>query len=232
MSSTPANIVINFTSNVDNGCHNVYWGTVPGGPYPNSAAVSCPLGVGMACTAYLPITIDNETCDEVTYYGYIEACCNTIPAGQIPFSVTFTPAPPCVALTFTCNTEGGCAVMNGFTGCQGLIGEWDAKIEGESFSFCYDSSTTNAASATASAELAGYTVTEDPTICCYDCVSVRITYDGTAPARVQYLNCNSTSTKTSINFIGPATTQDICARRDSWATDDAAATFTILGPCP
>jgi hypothetical protein len=49
--------------------------------------------------------VENESCTPVTYYGYIQACCETdgSPNGRIPWQVTFTPNPNCKAVEFNCN---------------------------------------------------------------------------------------------------------------------------------
>ena len=178
--SSPANIVINFTSNVADGCHNAYWGTIPGGPYPNNTIISCTPGVGVPCTAYLPITINNESCDPVTWYGYIEACCNTEEAGQIPFSVVFTPSEPCQAVELTCTQPGGCGPISLGLGpnCDGLpYGNWTAKAENEVFNVCYVDGITGAdyLDKAAAIAAAGYEALANTDVCCYNCVYITIT---------------------------------------------------------
>jgi hypothetical protein len=101
-----AEIIINFTSRVADGCHNVCYGTTPGGPYPTCVYVACTPGIGNPCVATISITVDPEACYPTTYYGYIEACCNTEPIGRIPWEATFTPDPTCQAVSFVCATVG------------------------------------------------------------------------------------------------------------------------------
>jgi hypothetical protein len=68
------------------------------------------------CSTSIPITVDNESCVPVTYYGYIQACCETLgsPNGRIPWQVTFVPNPTCIGVEFDCNnlTIAGVTITN------------------------------------------------------------------------------------------------------------------------
>lgn len=106
MAAIPATINVNFTSNYAGG-HRVCWRIGNAGPYNCSTVVTC-LGGGNPCSANIGITVDNETCDAVTFEGYVQAICEDIGSlnGRVPFSTTFTPNPTCDSYHITCNSVG------------------------------------------------------------------------------------------------------------------------------
>lgn len=111
MAPVPAVIQVNFTSNYPIGCHRVYYRVQGSGlPYAQ-VTVNCtpfvPPG-SQACVANIPITVDNESCDPVTYEGYVQPCCEAdgSPNNQVPFTVTFTPNPVCQPVQLVCNNVG------------------------------------------------------------------------------------------------------------------------------
>jgi hypothetical protein len=237
-----ANIIINFTSNVDNGCHRVYYGTSPSGPFTSYITVTCGTGIGVPCVANIPITVPTDTCTPINYYGYIEACCNTSPAGQIPWSAIYTPAEPCGQVQFTCTNPsipgGPCGVFNAGTGCNGVLGEIAQKADGEVFSFCYPGGVADPA-VEASAIASGYTVdTPVSPECCNDCVTIQIQLnaDPGLPIRVEYEECclEGPDLIGSVNgTAGLPVNVTRCVRRGSWATDQTTGcTITELpGTC-
>jgi len=109
MASVNATITVGWTSNYD-GPHRVCYrlqGTVPynctgTGTHPYCA------GGGAACSYDISITVDNETCDNVTYEGYVQPACEDESSlvGRIPFSVTFIPDPACNKYIATCSRVG------------------------------------------------------------------------------------------------------------------------------
>lgn len=109
MASVPATISVNWTSNYD-GPHRVCYrlqGTIPynctgTGTHPYCA------GGGADCSYDIAITVDNETCDNVTYEGYVQPACEEEASlvGRIPFSVTFIPDPACNKYIATCARVG------------------------------------------------------------------------------------------------------------------------------
>ena len=111
MAAIPATINVNFTSNYAGG-HRVCWRIGNSGPYNCSTTVAC-LGGATPCAANIAIMVDNETCDQVTFEGYVQAECEDIGSlnGRVPFSVTFTPDPTCDSYNITCNAVG----VAGFT---------------------------------------------------------------------------------------------------------------------
>jgi len=102
MAAIPAIITVNFNS-VYAGPHRVCWRIGSSGPYDCSTIVNC-TGGGAACSANINVTVDNETCDQVVFEGYVQAACEDINSlnGRIAFSQTFTPDPACKRYIFTC----------------------------------------------------------------------------------------------------------------------------------
>lgn len=111
MAPVPATITVNFTSNYA-GPHRVCWRMGSSGPYDCSTVVSC-LGGGNPCSAIIPVMVDNSTCDEVDFNGYTQAACELESSlnNRIPFSVIFTPVPPCSKWDVTCTSVG----ISGYT---------------------------------------------------------------------------------------------------------------------
>lgn len=105
MAPIPASINLSWISNYSNGCHRVCYSVDdPQGPF-TCVTVNCTPGTGQSCSTSIAISVDNETCDQVTYYGYIQACCEDISStnGRIPWQITFVPNPSCKSVNFLCN---------------------------------------------------------------------------------------------------------------------------------
>jgi hypothetical protein len=79
---------------------------------------------GNTCQYNIPIQVDNETCDQVNYEGYVQAFCEDVesPAGRIPFVISFIPDPTCKRYEVTCDNvpvldatinNGGTGYING-----------------------------------------------------------------------------------------------------------------------
>jgi len=113
MSLVAAQIPVSWISNYP-GPHRVcyrvvgapsYICTVPGTPgpgyHPNCA------GGGAPCSYNIEIMVDNETCDQVDYEGYVQAACEDEASliGRIPFAVSFIPAPACKRFEVTCDNS-------------------------------------------------------------------------------------------------------------------------------
>lgn len=115
MAPIPGSIQINFTSNYSAGQHRVCY-RYPGSPgyplYDCTLIVNCTPFVlpitSVPCQANIVINVDNETCDTVLFDGYIQPTCEGVLSlvGRVPFNVTFTPNPSCIAVDFTCNNVG------------------------------------------------------------------------------------------------------------------------------
>lgn len=104
MSLVPANIDLDFTA-VYAGSHRVCYRIGGVGSY-TCITVSC-VGGTTSCLASIPIFVDNETCVDVSFDGYIQPTCIDIASSdeRFPFSVLFTPSPVCKSYTVTCNTS-------------------------------------------------------------------------------------------------------------------------------
>lgn len=220
MALVPATLTITFTSNNLDGCHNIYYRTPDSGPY-SVYNITCSPAIG-TCTANISIMIDSDGCTPVTYYGYIEACCNEAgELGQVPFpAVTFTPSPsPCTAVNFRCNEPGGC--NNNTTGTDFCFtpGELGAKSFNTQFTLCYDGGAANVPAPL----LLEYTCTDDPLACCNSCVTVNVT--SVVGGAYQYVSCDGILTNATIGPFDPGDT--ICALKNSWSANSGAAiTFT------
>jgi hypothetical protein len=105
MAAVPATITVTFTSNYT-GPHRVCYRINNSGTY-TCATVVCG-GGGASCEYEIGITVDNETCEDVIFDGYVQAECQTIDSeeGRVPFLSTFTPTPSCTRYTVTCNDAG------------------------------------------------------------------------------------------------------------------------------
>ena len=114
MAPIPATMTVNFISNYA-GPHRVCWRIGNSGPYDCTTIVNC-LGGGNACQAIIPITVDNETCDQVDFNGYVQATCEVEGSlnGRVPFSVVFIPNPPCDKFDVICSSVSidGYTVLN------------------------------------------------------------------------------------------------------------------------
>lgn len=106
MAAVPASLNVNFTSNYT-GNHRICYRIGNAGPYNCSTVVAC-AGSGAPCSGVIAITVDNETCDPVTYEGYVQAECEDIASlnGRVPFTITFTPVPTCASYNVTCSSVG------------------------------------------------------------------------------------------------------------------------------
>ncbi len=57
------------------------------------------------CAYDIPITIDDETCDTVSYEGYVQPTCydESSETGRIPFTIDFVPDPACTRYEVICD---------------------------------------------------------------------------------------------------------------------------------
>lgn len=104
MASIPASIDVTFNANYT-GQHRVCWRIGSSGVYDCTTTVVCG-GGGNPCSTSIGITVDNETCDDVTFEGYVQASCEDVGSlnGRVPFSITFTPNPSCKPYRITCGS--------------------------------------------------------------------------------------------------------------------------------
>lgn len=241
----PGTLQVDFVANYTGG-HRVCWRIGTSGPYDCTTIVTC-AGLGATCSASIPVDLTpyNIQCDDIIFEGYVQPVCypEGASSGQVPFSVLYSPIPPCEAVNFLCADPIACTAFNLGTGCHGLLGLFQTKLAGEEFSICYDGGITGAAfdAVEANAIAAGYTVAADPSICCYECVELTITFDDTyvppsgSGGRLQYESCSGpaplmVSLAYSIGVPSPPVT--VCARPNSWSSDlPPAFTYTTGGPC-
>lgn len=106
MAPIAASLTIDFISNFV-GQHRVCFRIPPAILYDCTTTVIC-TGGGAACQAIISITVDNESCDPVTYEGYVQAACQDVNSliDRIPFSITFYPNPTCNSYRVTCDSVG------------------------------------------------------------------------------------------------------------------------------
>lgn len=81
-----------------------------GSPYTCTTASTSPhcAGNNSPCQYDISIEVDNETCDNVTFEGYVQAMCEPFESnfGRVPFSANFAPQPSCNRWRFTCDRGG------------------------------------------------------------------------------------------------------------------------------
>ena len=112
MAAVPALLNFAFDSTNTSGCYRIATRIQGSGdPYVITAAACTPFvapTLSVPCTAQIGITVDDETCDDVIYEGYIQPCCQEEASldGRVPFTVTFTPNPTCKSYLLTCDSSG------------------------------------------------------------------------------------------------------------------------------
>ncbi len=113
----PALLNFQFDSTNTSGCYRIMSRIQGSGdPYTNTPVACTPFvppTLSVPCTAQIGITVDDETCDPVTYEGYIQPCCHDVASleGRVPFTVTFTPNPVCKSYEVTCLSAGVQSVL-------------------------------------------------------------------------------------------------------------------------
>lgn len=112
MALVNAEITVQFTAQWT-GTHRVcyrevgaptYICTVPGSPS-GDPGIDTYCAAGNTCQYNIPIQVDNETCDQVDYEGYVQPTCEdeASEAGRIPFTISFIPNPTCKRYEITCD---------------------------------------------------------------------------------------------------------------------------------
>lgn len=232
---TPATITVTFTANYS-GPHRICW-KVQGdtGPYVCTNIVTC-AGGGNVCQAVVSIMVDPESCDPVTYEGYIQATCNAegSSVGQVPWIVTFTPNPVCKGFTVTCNSSSCPEITADVMGieCNGTPRPAiDPMTGGQNFKIC---------SLGMLSLPSQYTMVEND-LCCYDCSSYDVTVTPAAPGGIldgtvlYYISCTTRQlTKQTFTGTSPVTVSGICAVTGSVSvanTLESTSTVTLVGPC-
>lgn len=149
----PANVTIAWQSQYA-GPHRVcyrivgapaYICTVPGTPGPGFNPVC--LGGGNPCSYDITIMVDDETCDQIDYEGYVQSACEdeASTVGRIPFTFSFIPSPACARYEVTCEnspvldttiTDGGTGYTDGVypglpsVGGGGTLATFDVTVAG------------------------------------------------------------------------------------------------------
>jgi hypothetical protein len=218
-------LTINFNSNYSTGAHIICYKLSTDVSY-TCVPITCG-GVG-PCTAVIPIPgLTNDSCNAVTYEGYVRAACSPEGIGEIAFSVTFTPTEPCQAVTFEC-TAANCDAFNAGTNCDGNpYGTQDNTVLGQTVTICY----TGGLAGVPGGVPGTYTQTLNGTVCCYDCNEIRYTNTTGAPIDIQYIDCTLIQLNTQTVAAGASVT--FCAKPSSYTSVGNAGTFVILSTtCP
>jgi hypothetical protein len=112
MALIPATIQVTWNANYA-GPHRVCYRIQGGPPAYTCTDAATPwtncAGGGLPCAYDIPIMVDNETCDPITYEGYVQPACEDVGslAGRIAFpDVTFIPNPACKSYVVTCEQVG------------------------------------------------------------------------------------------------------------------------------
>lgn len=150
MALVPATITVNFTSNYT-GDHRVCYRLGGVGPYDCTTIVTC-LGGGTPCSTTINVTVDDESCDDYVYDGYVQAVCEEEASliGRVAWIATYTPTNACFSVAFTCVASDGSPSCPPFTldadpDCGGGTVDVPTIPNGDTFSFCFPAGTTFAA---------------------------------------------------------------------------------------
>lgn len=231
---TPATITVTFTANYA-GPHRICW-RVQGdtGPYVCTNIVTC-AGGGNVCQAVVSIMVDPESCDPVTYEGYIQATCNAegSSVGQVPWVVTFTPNPVCKGYTLTCNS-GDCPTLSASDmglNCNGTVRPEVSLTINQNIKLCAIGALTLPPQ---------YSMLENG-LCCYECNKYNVTITPVAPGGLLdgtsmfYIDCATRElVKQTFTGSSPVTVSNICAVTDSISvltTPESSSTVTLIGTC-
>lgn len=147
MALVPATITVNFTSNYT-GDHRVCYRLGGVGPYDCTTIVTC-LGGGTPCSTTINVTVDDESCDDYVYDGYVQAVCEEEASliGRVAWTATYTPTNACFSVAFTCVASDGSPSCPPFTldadpDCGGGTVDVPTIPNGDTFSFCFPAGTT------------------------------------------------------------------------------------------
>lgn len=104
--------------------HRVCWRVV-GEPTYNCTTDGTHPNCGLSpCSYDVPINVDDETCDQIDYEGYVQATCEEEGslAGRIPFAFSFVPDPACNRYEVICENSavGSIIITDGADGYDPL----------------------------------------------------------------------------------------------------------------
>jgi hypothetical protein len=182
MAPQPATITVNFTPNYTGNHRVCYRIQGSGDPY------TCTIVTAPATSYAIPITVDNETCDEITYEGYVQPLCQEEESeeGRIPFVVTFTPEPSCnlYTIAYTRVGENTPVTMYDCSGESDITINVEFTGTGFSINMC-------SPEPPPSSETYSVTLVEDR-YCICECIEVEFEVEDEAPSErtVWYTNCD------------------------------------------
>ena len=229
MAPVPATITVTFTSNYYVGDHMICYRIAGSGDPYVCVPVSCggyiPPAVAPTCSYGLPILVDNSTCDQVSYEGYVYPTCAItgaeITAASTSFFITFTPTQPCSAYTITCNAAS-CSQFTIDT-CDGTI-----TTDGPTVPLGYEIK--GCLPADPSPLTQGWVVVAE-TDCCYTCSTIEFTNtDVTNPYEGFYTDC-TTLDIVSTGPILPSFSVSFCGVTNSGYSNDPAITIGDTPGC-
>ena len=222
--SANATLTINFTSQYADGCHRVvYSKNNPLGPF-TTVIVNCTLGIGVACSETILVTVDPEDCTPDIYYGYVQPCCEEASslAGRVSWVAIVAPTDyQCVSFDLECNTVLGCASFN-ITDCVSAVVAIPAVAFGDVVKVCAPVSTPPVN--------AEFIITGGIDSCPCDCTTYEIDNTDTDAQTYQYFDCTGELVG-PINIV-PGPPDTICASTGTVQVSDPLVTITaIVSPC-
>lgn len=198
MALVPATITVNFTSNY-NGPHRVcyrvvgapsYICTVPGSP-PGAPGINPNCGIG-PCSYDIDIMVDNETCDQVDYEGYVQPTCEDEVSvdARDPFVMSFIPDPACDRYEVTCDNSpvASTTINDGGTGYTNGVYPGLASVGGGGVGATFDVTVAGGIITIAAVATPGSGYTTNPTI---DLTTIPYTPGTLADISVNLLGCSA-----------------------------------------
>jgi hypothetical protein len=226
--SANATLTINFTSQYADGCHRVcYSKNNPLGPF-TCSTVNCTLGIGVACSETILVTVNPEDCTPDIYYGYVQPCCEEAASldGRVSWVAIVAPTDyQCISFDLLCNNPvapgGPCAAFN-VTDCDSNVVNIEPVALGDTVKIC--------SPVTTPPVNAEFTITNTTDSCLCDCTTYDIENTDAVAHDYQYFDCTGT-------LVGPINilagiTDTICASTGTVQVDDPTVTITvIISPC-
>ena len=133
MALIPATIEVTFTSQYT-GNHRICWRLATDPPLVYNCTLEVFCAAGNTCVAIIATFVDNETCDNLDFSGYVQPVCvaEGSPLAQTPFANTFIPAPACTHYIRTCLSAGVEAITFLSSGA-GYSGNFPVTFVGDGF---------------------------------------------------------------------------------------------------
>lgn len=227
MALVPATITVNFTSNYT-GNHRVCYRLGGVGPYDCTTIVAC-LGGGTPCSTTINVTVDDESCDDYVYDGYVQAVCEEEASltGRVAWTATYTPTNACFSIEFT---AGGGTSAPAFSllsdpDCGGGTVSVPSVATGTTFTLCFPAGTSFSAPAE-------YVIASAATDCC-TCQEVTFSCAGGAAGGDYFYQDCVTKQFTSGSMNGGDPDVVVCAIIDSEGIEyNSGITVAIGATCP